>query len=68
MEQQEQQPVDLSKTVPISPEEEAKLADFLKRMQAGIAGDSELEAILGGAIGKWSSELQAKGNSGAKSE
>ena len=40
MEQQEQQqPLDLSKTVPISPEEEAKLADFLKRMQEGIRGD-----------------------------
>lgn len=62
MEQQEQQePMDLSKTVAISAEEEAKLADFLKRMQEGIKGDSELEAMLGGAIGKWSSELEAKG-------
>ena len=43
--QQQEQPIDLSKTVPISPQEEAKLADFLKRMQAGIEGDSELEAI-----------------------
>lgn len=64
--QQQEQPIDLSKTVPISPQEEAKLADFLKRMQAGIEGDSELEAMLGGAIGKWSSELAAKGEGEAK--
>lgn len=34
--------MDLSKTVPISQEEEGKLAAFLKRMQEGIKGDREL--------------------------
>ena len=34
--------IDLSKTVPISQEEENKLAAFLKRMQEGIKGDREL--------------------------
>lgn len=42
MDKEQQESIDLSKTVPISPQEEAKLADFLKRMQAGIEGDSEL--------------------------
>lgn len=50
--------IDLSKTVPISQEEEAKLALFLKRMQEGIKGDTELEVMLGGTIDKWSQELK----------
>ena len=59
MENEEQPPtMDLSKTVPISHDEEAKLALFLKRMQEGIKGDSELEVMLGGTIDKWSQELQ----------
>jgi hypothetical protein len=55
MDKEEQIPnMDLSKTVPISNEEEAKLVQFLKRMQEGIKGDTELEVLLGGTIDKWS--------------
>ncbi len=42
MDKEEPEILDLSKTVPISAEEELKLASFLKRMQEGIKGDHEL--------------------------
>ncbi len=34
--------LDLSKTVPISSEEEKKLASFLNKFQANIKGDDEM--------------------------
>jgi hypothetical protein len=64
MEKEEAVPMDLSKTVAISAEEEGKLAQFLKRMQEGIKGDSELEGMLGGTIDKWSLELQSAAHEG----
>ena len=47
--------LDLSKTVPISAEEEKKLGAFLQRFQASIKGDEEMEGIFGNTIDKWSS-------------
>ena len=52
-EEKKEEVLDLSKTVPISAEEEQKLAGFLGRLKAGIKGDSELEAMLGDTLNKW---------------
>lgn len=52
--------MDLSKTVPISAEEEVKLAAFLNKFQMNIKGDEEMEAIFGNTINMWSNELEIK--------
>lgn len=51
---QQEENLDLSKTVPISAEEEQKLGAFLQKFQASIKGDEEMEGIFGNTINKWS--------------
>lgn len=60
MSEEEVPPMDLSKTVEISAEEEDKLNNFLKKLNQNIAGDSELEGILGGTVNKWMKEISDK--------
>ena len=45
--EQEQPPIDLSKTVPISTEEEQKLAKFLKKVVNNVNKDDEMEMMVG---------------------
>ena len=46
--------------MPISAEEEVKLAAFLNKFQMNIKGDEEMEAIFGNTINMWSNELEIK--------
>jgi hypothetical protein len=43
--------------VPISKEEEDKLAAFLSKIKFNIHGDQELTDILGPTVNKWSNEI-----------
>ena len=52
--------LDLSKTVPITAEEEVKLGAFLDKLKLNIKGDEEMKAIFGNTIDKWSNEIEAK--------
>ena len=54
MDSEQKVPLDLSKTVPISEEEEKKLSAFLSNLSKNIKGDNELEALFGGPVGQWS--------------
>lgn len=46
--------MNLTKTVPISHQEEMKLASFLSKLKFNIEGDEELTAMLGGTLNQWS--------------
>ena len=52
--------LDLTKVVPISAEEEAKLGAFLDKFKSSIKGDEEMESIFGNTIDKWSGEIVDK--------
>lgn len=60
---QAEETMDLSKAVPISTEEEKKLAAFLNKFTSSIKGDGEMEEIFGVTINKWSKEIEVKHNS-----
>lgn len=57
MSQQEEAPWDLTKVVAISPAEESKLNQFLRKLNKNIEGDSELQDLLGGPVTQWMKEI-----------